>query len=318
MTELFLAFFNRSVSALYLVLAVLAVRLVFRRAPKWVSPLLWALVALRLLLPVSLHSSFSLVPESEVIPPALVEAVTPAPGIRSDPPAADSTILSPLPGEETPLPSPAVDAAGSLLSAVSGVWLAGIAVMLTYALVSYLRLRRRVADAVPLSGGLYRSERVASPFILGIMRPRIYLPLSLGGQDLDCVLAHERAHLARRDHWWKPLGFVLLALYWFNPLLWLAYVLFCRDVELACDERVVKTLSASQRADYSQALLSCSVPRSMIAACPVAFGEVGVKERVGRVLSYQKPAVRLVVLSLLACAALAVCFLTDPPRETMR
>ena len=148
--------------------------------------------------------------------------------------------------------------------------------------------------------------------MLGIIKPKIYLPFQIDGQNLEHVVSHEQAHIQRRDHWWKPLGFLLLTIHWFNPLMWLAYVLLCRDIELACDEKVVRELGMEQRADYSQALLACSVNRRMIAACPLAFGEVGVKERVKSVLNYKKPAFWVMVVSVVACAVVAVCFLTNP------
>ena len=196
------------------------------------------------------------------------------------------------------------------------VWLIGLAAMLAYALVSYLRLRRRVSASIPLRENIYVCDEVASPFILGILRPRIYLPSALDEAQRGSVLSHERAHLARRDHWWKPLGFALLAVYWFNPLLWLAYTLLCRDIELACDERVLCGMDAGQVKDYSSALLACSVPRRMLAACPLAFGEVGVGARVKNALRYKKPAFWVVAASVAVCVVVAVCFLTNPRTDT--
>lgn len=196
------------------------------------------------------------------------------------------------------------------------VWLIGLAAMLLYALVSYLRLRRRVSASIPLRENIYVCDEVPSPFILGIVRPRIYLPSVLDEAQRGSVLSHERAHLARRDHWWKPLGFALLAVYWFNPLLWLAYTLLCRDIELACDERVLRGMDAGQVKDYSSALLACSVPRRMIAACPLAFGEVGVGARVKNALRYKKPAFWIVAASVIVCIVVAVCFLTNPRTDT--
>ena len=198
------------------------------------------------------------------------------------------------------------------------MWLIGLAAMLAYALVSYLRLRRRVRASIPLRENIYVCDEVASPFILGIVRPRIYLPSALDEAQWGSVLSHERAHLARHDHWWKPLGFALLAVYWFNPLLWLAYTLLCRDIELACDERALCGMDAGQIKDYSSALLACSVPRRMIAACPLAFGEVGVGARVKNALRYKKPAFWVVAVSVVVCTVVAVCFLTNPERATMK
>ena len=193
------------------------------------------------------------------------------------------------------------------------VWLAGMAVLLGWAAFSWLRLRRQVAASVNVAKGVYICDDIASPFILGVLHPRIYLPSGLTGATLESVLRHERAHLKRRDHWWKPLAHVLIAVYWFNPLLWAAYVLLCRDIELACDERVVRDMTREDRAAYSQALLQCSLNRRRrLVLCPLAFGEVGVRTRVKSVLRYRRPAVWLSAAAVLLCAALAVTFLTEP------
>ena len=185
-------------------------------------------------------------------------------------------------------------------------------ILALYTLISYWRLQRKVSEAVILRENIFQSENVGSPFVLGIIKPRIYLPYNMDEQDLEHVVAHERAHIRRKDHLWKPLGFLLLTIHWFNPLMWLAYVLLCRDIELACDEKVIQELGNEQRANYSQALVACSVNRRMIAACPLAFGEVGVKERVKSVLNYKKPAFWVIVASVIACVVVAVCFLTNP------
>ena len=196
---------------------------------------------------------------------------------------------------------------------VAGIlWLAGIAAMLLYTAVSYFLLRRRVATAVLLRNNIYQSENVDSPFVLGIIKPKIYLPFQMDGKNLEHVIAHEESHIRRKDHWWKPFGFVLLALHWFNPLMWLGYILLCRDIELACDEKVIKEMDNENRADYTQALVACSVNRRRIAACPLAFGEVGVKERVKSVMNYKKPAFWIIVAAVVTCVAVAVCFLTNP------
>lgn len=317
MSEVFLGFLNRSITAGWLVLAVLVLRFALRRAPKWVDVLLWGMVALRLAVPFSIESAVSLIPSAETVSPEVVQ-FDPAPTVTSGVTVIDNAVNPALSESFAADPAASVNPLYVWTEIAGVVWLIGAAALLGYALVSYLRLRRRVRTAVRLRENIYQSEHVASPFILGVLHPRIYLPFSMSGENMECVLAHERAHLARHDHWWKPMGFLLLALYWFNPVLWLAYVLLCRDIELACDERVVKTLDPARRADYSQALLACSVPRRMIAACPLAFGEVGVKERVKSVLNYRKPAFWVIVLSVAACAVVAVCFLTNPQRETMR
>ncbi len=318
MQDILIQAVNLSISASYLVLAVLLLRPLLKKAPRWISVALWGLVGLRLVFPFSIESMLSLLPSGQTIPPDI--AVMPNPGIQSGLPVVDdgfqavfdqlAPVVTPNAPAVTPMPSANPLETWLLIGAL--VWVAGIVCMLGYTTVSYLRLRRQVFAAVRVEGNAYRSERIASPFVLGLVRPRIYLPTGLSEAELPYVIAHERSHIARRDHWIKPLGFVLLSLYWFNPVLWLAYVLLCRDIEMACDERVISSLETGLRIDYSQALLSCSVSRRSIAACPLAFGEVSVKHRIKRILSYKHPGFWITLVSLVLCVVLAVSFLTDP------
>ena len=317
MSGIFLKLLNLSISASWLVLVVLALRLVLKRAPKWVNVLLWGMVALRLMLPFSIESALSLIPSAETVSPEVVQ-FDPAPTITSGVEFIDNAVNPSLSESFAAAPLASVNPLYVWTYLAGWVWLIGLAAMLAYALVSYLRLRRRVSASIPLRENIYVCDEVPSPFILGIVRPRIYLPSALDEAQRGSVLSHERAHLARRDHWWKPLGFALLAVYWFNPLLWLAYTLLCRDIELACDERVLRGMDAGQIKDYSSALLACSVPRRMIAACPLAFGEVGVGARVKNALRYKKPAFWVVAVSVVVCTVVAVCFLTNPERATMK
>ena len=315
MSGIFLKLLNLSISASWLVLVVLALRLVLKRAPKWVNVLLWGMVALRLMLPFSIESALSLIPSAETVSPEVVR-FDPAPTITSGVTIIDNAVNPSLSESFAAAPLASVNPLYVWTYLAGWVWLLGLAAMLLYALVSYLRLRRRVSASIPLRENIYVCDEVPSPFILGIVRPRIYLPSALDEAQRGSVLSHERAHLARRDHWWKPLGYVLLAVYWFNPLLWLAYTLLCRDIELACDERVLRGMDAGQVKDYSSALLACSVPRRMIAACPLAFGEVGVGARVKNALRYKKPAFWVVAASAAVCVVVAVCFLTNPRTDT--
>ena len=315
MSGIFLKLLNLSISASWLVLVVLALRLVLKRAPKWVNVLLWGMVALRLMLPFSIESALSLIPSAETLSPEVVQ-FDPAPTITSGVELIDNAVNPSLSESFAAAPLASVNPLYVWTYLAGWVWLIGLAAMLLYALVSYLRLRRRVSASIPLRENIYVCDEVPSPFILGIVRPRIYLPSALDETQRGSVLSHERAHLARRDHWWKPLGFALLAVYWFNPLLWLAYTLLCRDIELACDERVLRGMDAGQIKDYSSALLACSVPRRMLAACPLAFGEVGVGARVKNALRYKKPAFWAVAASVAVCAVVAVCFLTNPRTDT--
>ena len=310
MVDVFLKIVNMSISASWLVLAVLVFRFVFKKAPKWIHVLLWGIVAVRLLCPFSIESALSLIPSAETISPEIMMSREPT--IHTGVPAINSVVNPIITETFAPEPVASANPLQILIPVLAMIWGIGVALLLAYTAISYWRLRRRVRMAVLLRDNIYQSEAVSSPFVLGIIKPKIYLPFQIDGQNLEHVVSHEQAHIRRRDHWWKPLGFLLLTIHWFNPIMWLAYVLLCRDIELACDEKVVKELGMEQRADYSHALLACSVNRRMIAACPLAFGEVGVKERVKTVLNYKKPAFWVIVVSLIACAVVAVCFLTNP------
>ena len=310
MSVLFLKIINMSISASWLVLAVLLLRFVLKKAPKWVNVLLWGIVAVRLAFPFSIESALSLIPSAETISPGIM--MDNVPSVQTGVPAINNVINPVIGSSLAPAPGASANPLQIWIPILSIIWVTGVAALLLYTAVSYWRLRRKVSEAVILRDDIFQSENVASPFVLGIIKPKVYLPYHMDGQDLSHVVAHEQAHIRRRDHWWKPLGFLLLTIHWFNPLMWLAYVLLCRDIELACDEKVIKELGNEQRADYTQALVACSVNRRMIAACPLAFGEVGVKERVKSVMNYKKPAFWVVVLAVIACVVVAVCFLTNP------
>ncbi len=315
MAAVFLKLLNLSISASWLVLAVLALRLISKRSPKWMNVLLWGIVALRLVLPFSIESALSLIPSAETVSPAAVQ-FAPAPTITSGVSVIDNAVNSSLSEHFAAVPTASVNPLYVWTEIAGWVWLIGLGAMLLYALVSYLRLRRRVSVSLPIQDHIYLCDAISSPFILGVVKPRIYLPSGLDEVQRQNVLSHERAHLARRDHWWKPLGFALLAVYWFNPVLWLAYTLLCRDIELACDERVIRTMDESAVKTYSTVLLACSMPRKAVITCPLAFGEVGVKERVQNALRYKKPAFWVVAASVAVCVVVAVCFLTNPPTDT--
>ena len=317
MAAVFLKLLNLSISASWLVLAVLVLRLVSKRSPKWMNVLLWGIVALRLMLPFSIESALSLIPSAETVSPAVVQ-FDPAPTITSGVSVIDNAVNPALSEHFAAAPTASVNPLYVWTEIAGWVWLIGLGAMLLYALVSYLRLRRRVSVSLCVRENIYLCDAISSPFILGVVKPRIYLPSGLDEVQRQNVLSHERAHLARRDHWWKPLGFALLAVYWFNPVLWLAYTLLCRDIELACDERVIRTMDESAVKTYSTVLLACSMPRKAVITCPLAFGEVGVKERVRNALHYKKPAFWVVAASVAVCVVVAVCFLTDPEHETMK
>lgn len=315
MAAVFLKLLNLSISASWLVLAVLVLRLVSKRSPKWMNVLLWGMVALRLMLPFSIESALSLIPSAETVSPAAVQSA-PAPTITSGVSVIDNAVNPSLSEHFAAVPTASVNPLYVWTEIAGWVWLIGLGAMLLYALASYLRLSRRVSVSLPIQDNIYLCDAISSPFILGVVKPHIYLPSGLDEVQRQNVLSHERAHLARRDHWWKPLGFALLAVYWFNPVLWLAYTLLCRDIELACDERVIRTMDESAVKTYSTVLLACSMPRKAVITCPLAFGEVGVKERVKNALHYKKPAFWVVAASVAVCVVVAVCFLTNPPTDT--
>ncbi len=327
--ELFVGTLNLAVAASWLIVVILLLRPLLKKfAPRWVLCALWAVVAVRLVCPVMLHSDLSVYRlagdavnangqvtyfedtgfcgdvsyrPATLLPGVSTPTVTPSTVDDSAPEVSADAVV------QSSTPSRSVD-----MNLLSIAWAVGIYIIVMAALAGYLSLRSAVAASIPLEGNVYLCDNIKSPFILGVFRPRIYLTSGMDEAARDCVLRHERAHLRRWDHVWKPLGFVLLAVYWYNPLVWVAYILFCRDMELACDERVIRDMAAEERAAYSQALLDCSRGRRWVAACPLAFGEVGVKTRVKAVLWYKKPGFWVSVAAVLVCIAVAVCFLTNP------
>ena len=318
MTEIFLYIVNMSITATILAVVVLLLRLLLKKAPKWISVLLWGLVALRLICPFAVESPFSLMPKTDwLVQEPLTEedlflnsAPDSIPAFDSSSFGSDITVqYSYYPLENSNIE---IHRGISISFILSCIWAAGMAALLLHTVISTIRLRKSIGAAVRVRDNVWESSAVESPFVLGMILPRIYVPRGMAEEKLAYVIAHEEAHIRRKDHWWKPLGFLLLTIHWFNPVLWLAYILLCRDIEMACDERVIKEYDDVQRADYSEALLDCSVKRKMITACPLAFGEVSVKERIKSVLHYKKPAFWIVVLAVIACVVAAVCFLTNP------
>lgn len=405
MNEFFLKVLNMSISASWIILVVLILRLLLKKAPKWINVLLWGIVAVRLICPFTIESAMSLMPSTETISsknltgtsknPADAsqtsndtskdisdmsqtitdtsqdknnssqninnssqninnsihdgsnssqdinnslhngtnssqgitnsthdgsnssQDITDTQNINTSSPAINNT-TNPTTQKSTisTANDEDINVLLSLTSIFSKVWIAGIILMVTYSAISYIRLKNKIGTAILLRNNIYQSESVVSPFVLGIIKPKIYLPFNLSDQDIEPVIAHEQAHIKRKDYLWKPLGFIVLTLHWFNPLVWLGYILLCRDIELACDEKAIKDMTISQRADYSQALLTCSVNRRMIAACPIAFGEVNVKSRIKSVLNYKKPTFWLILISIIASIIVAICFLTNPVSKT--
>lgn len=323
MEGFFLHILERSVTVCWLILAVVCVRFLLKKAPKWIRGILWGMVALRLVLPFSLESVFSLLPEETPVEYVRMEEVRlPASSVIQElSPGNGSIVVTPIGGADAGMVQEEMTMTRgvNVLSIVTILWLVGVILMVLYCVLSYGKLRRRVAEAVIYRKEkpcIYESEKVDSPFVLGLVKPCIYLPHGMCEEDKHCVIAHEEAHISRGDHFIKPIGFLILAVYWFHPLVWLAYILLCRDIEMACDEKVIASLNGADKKAYTKALLECSKPQRMISACPLAFGEVGVKKRIVNVLNYKKPAFWIILLSILACVIVGVCFLTDPKDKT--
>lgn len=312
MDAIFLKLLNMSITASYLVILILVLRVIFPRIPRAVYCFLWAMVALRLVIPFSFESVLSLIPSTEPVPPEILYMATPA--IHTGVTVLDQTV-NPVVGQSlAPAPLASVNPLQVITAVCSWIWVGGMALMGLHTLVSWLKIRRKVMEAVP-EDGFWSCDYIDTPFILGAFRPKIYLPSDMEPRDRFYVLAHEQAHLHRKDNLWKPMGYLLLTVYWFNPILWAAYIVFCRDIELACDEKVIRTLGRSNKKAYSEALIHCSTPKHLIAACPLAFGEVGVKKRIKTILHYRKPGFWILLIAVILCIATAVCFLTDPTED---
>ncbi|MDE6364554.1 MAG: M56 family metallopeptidase, partial [Lachnospiraceae bacterium] len=276
---IFLKILNMGIAASWLITAVFVLRQLMKRAPKWLPCLLWALVAVRLICPFSLESALSLIPDAEPIQLSATSQISVS--------LAGKELLSydKIPVSNVPVSTMSKNNLFDTLTHLGSlVWILGIAVLVCYAFVSSMRLHHKMQEAVPLQDRVWICDAVRSPFILGFIRPRIYLPSDMDAAQMKYVLAHEEAHLRCFDHWWKLLAYLLLCIYWFHPLVWIAHGLFCRDLELACDERVIKDMDFAGKKAYSSALLACSLPGRRVMISPLAFGEVGVRERIQTIL----------------------------------
>ena len=318
MGDIFLKLLNMSITAGWLILAVLCIRLLFGKIPKWVNCLLWGVVAIRLICPFSVESPFSILPSTEPIKSSTVvegEVQNYIPSIDSRLTIVENTI-NPMLTETFAYNESDSAAPLQIVTYAAGlVWCCGMVLLIICAMGSAVKLHKLVREAVCVRDNIYICDAVKSPFILGIFRPRIYFSSALREREMDYILAHESAHLKRKDHWWKALGYLLLCIHWFNPLCWVAYSLLCKDIELACDEKAAKDMTFHEKKEYSKVLLSCARQRSLIMVCPLAFGEVGVKERVKSVLNYKKPTLWIMIATVAVLVILAVCFLTNPTRE---
>lgn len=311
MDAVFINLLNRSIAASWLILAVILLRVLLKKAPKWIHCILWGIVAVRLVCPFSFESILSLIPSAETINSDIVR-YSPKPAINSGVPIINHSMNPIISGSFAPAAGASANPLHIWMYIAGIVWLIGLSCLLCYALISFFRLRRKVSEAVLLRDNIWVADMVNSPFILGVIFPKIYLSSSTEESRINPILAHEQAHIKRKDHWWKLFGHMLLAVYWFNPLSWAAYHLFCRDIELACDEKVICELNEAGKKIYSDALLSCSMQRRAVMACPLAFGEIAVKDRIKSVLNYKKTSLGFLLVSIGICIGVAVCFLTNP------
>ncbi len=307
MEAIFLKIVNMSITSGYLALIIIALRLLLKKAPKSLRCMMWAFVGIRLICPISIESILSLIPSAETIPRDILVSETPT--INSGISFVNQIVN---PAISQTVSQNSVSLIQNITNVASVIWIIGMSFMLAYMLISYLCIHKKVLTAVEIEKNVWICDYVTTPFILGIFRPKVCLPSSIDERDVPYVISHEKAHLKRHDHIWKPIGFLLLAIYWFNPVLWIAYILLCRDIELACDEKVIKELGIAIKKPYSDALINCSTHVKIITACPLAFGEVGVKERVKNVLNYKKPKFWIVISGVLACMVITVCLLTNP------
>ena len=313
MDNLFIDFLNTSITASYIIIAVILVRAIFKKIPRKFVCILWAIAGLRLVMPFSIESAFSLIPSAQTFEP--ITGNNPGLQINSGVSVIDMPVneyLGDRYAEGITVPANLKD---TMASVAAVIWLIGIAAILFYGIISYLKLKKTVSTAVLLKENIMQSESVVSPFILGVFKPKIYIPFGMDEGTQSYVVSHEAAHIKRRDHWIKPIGFLILAVYWFNPLVWAAYTMLCRDIEIACDEKVISLMNGEERKEYASALLDCAVNRRRIAACPLAFGEVGIKERVKGVMSYKKPAFWVIIIAVIACIVASLCFLTNPKND---
>ena len=312
MEGVFIKLLNLSIQASILIVVVLLLRFILNKSPKWMKCLLWALVAIRLVCPFSIESIFSLAPDAEVVN---MDNYVGMPNIQSEAAGTDRSVNKYVETHDNE--GVAVEKKNTNpIYFLSIIWSVGIVILAVYALGSCLKIWRRVKLSIRTTENIYICDRIDSPFIFGIIKPRIYLPSGISEEQKESVIAHEQAHLKRLDHFWKPFGFCLLTVYWFNPLCWLAYILLCRDIELACDEKVIKNMDVTQKKIYSQVLLSFSESQKQILACPLAFGEVGVKERIRSILNYKKPAFWIIAVAIVSMIVTSVLFLTSPKKKT--
>ena len=313
MEQFFLQLLNNAITVSFLILAVLVIRLVFWKMPKRMICLLWIAVAMKLILPFSMESNFSLIPSAEPIPTDITLEKNPK--VDSGLQGMDEIIHS-APQQLLAPPDVASTNPHQIYLYIGVIlWIVGIGILTTYSMVTYMHLKRRVRMSVKMEEKVYECDDIADPFILGILRPRIYLPSTLVENAREYVLKHEITHLIRRDYLWKPLAFFIATIYWFQPLCWIAYVLFCRDIEYACDEKAISGESRDWKINYCETLMHCSVHEKIFSSCPVAFSENGVKDRIRHVVKYKKPALWSVLILIVISIVAVICFVTNPKKN---
>ena len=315
MSDIFLKLLNMSLAASWLIVVVVILRLIARKTPRWIICLLWGLVAIRLVCPFSIESPFGLVPSDEVITKNILSESHHKLNITTGVKTLDAMVNEYLGDTYHEGTSVVYDYGNILMSKLGVIWICGVFGLLLYVVIMNLRLRGHLKESVLLQEKVWLCDYVRSPFVFGFFQPYIYLPSGIDESDVEYVIAHEKAHLQRKDHIWKMTAFLILAIYWFNPLNWVAFILFCRDIELACDEKVVKNMSAAEKKEYSESLLSCSFKKRIAVVYPLAFGEVGVKQRVKSILSYKKPTFAVLLLSFLGFIVIGICFLTNASQK---
>ncbi len=310
MSDIFLKLVNMSISAGWIVLAILLIRILFKKIPKWINAALWSLVGIRLVLPFSIKSILSLIPSTSTIPQDIAESKAPA--INSGFETVNNTVNPVISEVLAPSVENSISPINVIVYIITAVWITGIISMLIYTAVSYRKIYLRIREGMPDADNTVLCDRIETPFIMGIIKPKIYIPSNMDREYKEYVTAHETAHIERRDYLWKPLAFAFLTVYWFNPLVWAAYIAFCRDIEFACDERVIKRHGEEYKAPYSEALLNCSIKKKTLNINPLAFGEISVKDRIKNILNYKKPSLWIISASIILCGCLLVAFLTDP------
>ncbi len=309
MEQLFIGVLNNAITVSALIVAVIIVRALGKKMPKWIACTLWMIVAVKLVVPIQFESALSLMPSGKPIPTNI--AMETNPQINSGIGSFDKAVNPVIERSFLANPIASVNPLQIVIHIAGAVWLAGVIVMLTYAVTTYMLIRKRVSTSVKIDSKVYECDDISDSFILGTISPKVYIPSSLSKGARQYILKHEFAHLSRYDHLWKPLGFLILSVYWFNPLCWIAYVLLCRDIEYACDEKVTENIENGEKAEYCRILLENSMPRKMVAACPLAFGGTDVKNRIKNVVNYKKPAFWITLVSVMACAVVGVCFATS-------